>query len=326
MSKGLLDCARLGPGRAEISRSTLPRRARVPEIRRKVHRARRSVRDHGRQRPRTKRRGRIQGSRNGLACYDSPEYQAAKVDPPEIRGRRFHHHRRRLPTNPGGKPPLTSGKRPTMIKLYLRGPYLFAGIAYRAGGCRRRYSPCAISFAAEEQRKPEYLAINPKGRVPALVTDQGILTETPAMLAFIAQSFPRTQGWRRWTTRFSLPRCRPSTAICARRCMWPMPTACAAIAGPTIRPPSRRCSARCRRSGRRLLRADRAPDARGPWVMGETYTICDPYLFTMAQWLEEDGVDPSTVSEGHAITGAGCRNGRSAKGVAGWQTGLILGM
>ncbi len=32
---------------------------------------------------------------------------------------------------------------------------------------------------------------------------------------------------------------------------------------------------------------------RGPWVMGETYTICDPYLFTIAQWLEGDGVDPS---------------------------------
>ena len=30
---------------------------------------------------------------------------------------------------------------------------------------------------------------------------------------------------------------------------------------------------------------------RGPWVMGETYTICDPYLFTIAQWLEGDSVD-----------------------------------
>jgi len=29
-----------------------------------------------------------------------------------------------------------------------------------------------------------------------------------------------------------------------------------------------------------------------PWVMGEVYTICDPYLFTLAQWLEQDGVDP----------------------------------
>ena len=32
---------------------------------------------------------------------------------------------------------------------------------------------------------------------------------------------------------------------------------------------------------------------RGPWVMGDTYTTCDPYLFTMAQWLEQDGVDPA---------------------------------
>jgi glutathione S-transferase len=33
----------------------------------------------------------------------------------------------------------------------------------------------------------------------------------------------------------------------------------------------------------------------GPWVMGETYTICDPYLFTLAQWLEADGVDARSV-------------------------------
>jgi glutathione S-transferase len=34
---------------------------------------------------------------------------------------------------------------------------------------------------------------------------------------------------------------------------------------------------------------------KGPWVMGETFTICDPYLFTLAQWLEGDGVDLSTL-------------------------------
>ena len=30
---------------------------------------------------------------------------------------------------------------------------------------------------------------------------------------------------------------------------------------------------------------------QGPWVMGDTYTICDPYLFTLAEWLEGDRVD-----------------------------------
>jgi glutathione S-transferase len=53
-----------------------------------------------------------------------------------------------------------------------------------------RYSTVRIDFAVNEQQKPEYLAVNPKGRVPALVTDRGVLTESPAMLAFIAQSFP----------------------------------------------------------------------------------------------------------------------------------------
>ena len=31
----------------------------------------------------------------------------------------------------------------------------------------------------------------------------------------------------------------------------------------------------------------------GPWVMGESYTISDPYLYTVARWLEGDGVDPA---------------------------------
>ena len=31
----------------------------------------------------------------------------------------------------------------------------------------------------------------------------------------------------------------------------------------------------------------------GPWVMGGSYSICDPYLFTLAQWFEAAGVDPA---------------------------------
>ena len=32
---------------------------------------------------------------------------------------------------------------------------------------------------------------------------------------------------------------------------------------------------------------------RGPWVMGEAYTVADPYLFTIARWMEVDSVDPT---------------------------------
>ncbi len=30
---------------------------------------------------------------------------------------------------------------------------------------------------------------------------------------------------------------------------------------------------------------------KGPWVMGDTYTIADPYLYTLSTWLAGDGVD-----------------------------------
>jgi glutathione S-transferase len=77
-----------------------------------------------------------------------------------------------------------------MIKLFyaVNTCSLASHIALEEAGAE--YSTVRISFAADEQRGPEYLAINPKGRVPAMVTGNGILTETPAMLAFIAQSFP----------------------------------------------------------------------------------------------------------------------------------------
>jgi glutathione S-transferase len=32
---------------------------------------------------------------------------------------------------------------------------------------------------------------------------------------------------------------------------------------------------------------------KGPWVMGEDFSICDIYLLTIALWMESDGVDPA---------------------------------
>jgi glutathione S-transferase len=52
------------------------------------------------------------------------------------------------------------------------------------------YTPMRLSFADNDQRSAAYLQINPKGRVPALITDDGILTETPAVLSYIARTHP----------------------------------------------------------------------------------------------------------------------------------------
>ena len=54
-------------------------------------------------------------------------------------------------------------------------------------------APSRLDFKANQQQSPDYLKINAKGRVPALVTDKGIITENPAILAYIAQTFPKAK-------------------------------------------------------------------------------------------------------------------------------------
>lgn len=154
------------------------------------------------------------------------------------------------------------------------------------------YATARINFADDEQRKPAYLAVNPKGRVPALVTDRGTLTETPAMLAFIAQSFPLARLAPLDDPFFFAEVQAFNSFLCAtlhvahahrmRGNRWADDPA--AIAAMQRKVPE---------SVSACYDLIEASMLRGPWVMGESYTICDPYLFTMAQWLEQDGVDPS---------------------------------
>jgi len=154
------------------------------------------------------------------------------------------------------------------------------------------YSTARISFAADEQRGPEYLAINPKGRVPAMVTERGILTETPAILAFIAQSFPQA-GLAPLDDPFAFAEVQAfNSYLCstlhvahAHRMRGQRWADDAAAIAEMQRKVPQSVGACYDLIERHML--------KGPWVMGEAYTICDPYLFTLAQWLEADGVDPA---------------------------------
>jgi glutathione S-transferase len=47
-----------------------------------------------------------------------------------------------------------------------------------------------ISFARTEQRMPDFLALNPEGKVPTLVVDGRPLTEVAAILFYLAKRFP----------------------------------------------------------------------------------------------------------------------------------------
>ena len=183
-----------------------------------------------------------------------------------------------------------------MMKLYYAtGTCALAShIALEEAGAE--YSTVRISFAASEQRSPEYLAINPKGRVPSLVTDNGILTETPAMLAYIAQSFPKARlapledPFRFAEVQaFNSYLCSTVHIAHAHRMRghrWVDADDAAAIAAMQRKVPQSVTACF------ELIEHDML---KGPWVMGERYTICDPYLFTLAQWLEADGVDPNRI-------------------------------
>jgi glutathione S-transferase len=156
------------------------------------------------------------------------------------------------------------------------------------------YTAVRLDFRANQQNSPDYLAINPKGRVPALVTDRGVLTETPAILTYIAQTFPQAK-LAPLDDPFGLAQLQAFTSyLCStvhvahahklRGYRW--------AAEESSFADMRRMLPKSFGAAFALIERDML---RGPWVMGESYTICDPYLFTVAQWLEGDGVDVAAL-------------------------------
>jgi glutathione S-transferase len=157
------------------------------------------------------------------------------------------------------------------------------------------YELVRVDFAAGAQRKPEYVAINPKARVPSLVTDRGVLTETPAILVYIAQAWPATR-LAPLDDPFALAQVQAfNSYLCStvhvahahrmRGTRW--------SDDPTTIEGMKRGAPKSVAAAFALIENGMM---KGPWVTGEDYSICDPYLFTLAQWLEADGVDTRKLS------------------------------
>ncbi|WP_395699714.1 glutathione S-transferase family protein [Aquabacterium sp.] len=152
------------------------------------------------------------------------------------------------------------------------------------------YRAVRVDFARNEQRSPEYLKLNPKGRVPALVSDRGVLTETPAILQYVAQTHPAA-ALAPLDDAFALAQLNAfNSYLCStvhvahahmrRGYRWVDDEAAMAAMKQKVPQNMADCFA--------LIERDHL---QGPWVLGERYSIADPYLFTIAQWLAGDGVD-----------------------------------
>jgi len=147
-----------------------------------------------------------------------------------------------------------------------------------------------IDFSVAQENSPDYLAMNPKGRVPVLETPQGYLTETPAILVYLAQLYPES-NLAPLDDIFAFAELQAfNSYLCStlhvahahrmRGNRWADDPA-AIIAMQKKVPESVGDS----------FRYIEDNYLRGPWAMGENYTIADPYLFTLAQWMEADGVE-----------------------------------
>jgi len=181
---------------------------------------------------------------------------------------------------------------------------------YTSGTCARAshitleeagadYETVRVNFATNDQNKPEFLAINPKGRVPALVTDRGILTETPAILLYIAQCFPDA-GLAPVEDHFATAELQ---SINSYLCSTVHVFHAHRPRGSRWADDEASIDAMKKKVPENMLNAFQHIEKnmfKGPWVMGDTYTVADPYLFTLSCWLKGDGVnidDLPTIAE-----------------------------
>jgi glutathione S-transferase len=151
------------------------------------------------------------------------------------------------------------------------------------------YNAVRIDFMTGEQRSPAYLAVNPKGRLPSLVTEKGVLTETPAILVYLAQRFPEQDLAPSDPFEFAIAQAfnsyMASTVHVAhahkhRGARWADdPAAHEAM------------SAKVKENMTEYAQMIEAHYFKGPYVLGDKFSFCDPYMALVTRWFKDDEVD-----------------------------------
>jgi GST-like protein len=74
-----------------------------------------------------------------------------------------------------------------MIKFYFSGAPNPMKVALMLEECELAYQPVPVDTRKGEQHKPEYLAINPNGKVPAIVDGDAVVFDSNAILLYLAE-------------------------------------------------------------------------------------------------------------------------------------------
>jgi glutathione S-transferase len=178
------------------------------------------------------------------------------------------------------------------MKLFYAPQTISIAVAIALHEAKIDYTPVKLNFPTGEQAKPEYLAINPKGRVPAIVTQQGILTETGALLDYVAALAPKAN---------LVPK-DPFKAAQMRSVMYYLASTMHVNHAHKLRGhrwADQQSSfddmkAKTPQTMTESCRFIEDHALQGPFVMGDEITLADCYLYIVSTWLEGDGVDLNT--------------------------------
>ena len=144
------------------------------------------------------------------------------------------------------------------------------------------YALQLVSIPKDEQQAPEYLNVNPRGKIPALRTDEGVLTENVAILTYIARSFAQAQ---------LLPEEPIDMARSISHMAWlsnMVHPAFTHIVRPGRFATDEAAHANLKATGLanawKLLQELDALLADREWVLGSRYSVADPYTLVIYGW------------------------------------------
>jgi len=153
------------------------------------------------------------------------------------------------------------------------------------------YDAIRLVLADGDQKRPEYLAVNPRGRVPALVVDGTTIVENVAVLTTLAHLFPGA-GLLPLGDPIQLGRAYELLAWFASG----VHVSFAQFGRPERYTRDTDAWPALKAGGRENMLAayaeieTRLTDGR-PWLLGETFSLADPYALVFHRWAERLDVD-----------------------------------
>jgi len=156
------------------------------------------------------------------------------------------------------------------------------GVAYQAH---------RLDLAAGDQHSPDYLRVNPRGRVPTLTVNGEPVTEVLAVLTYLAHAYPHSE---------LLPLADPLKLAHAYEVMsWFASTvhvAFSQIARPERFADDDGVKAALATPGearfaRTLTDIERLARGPGPWLLGESFSAVDAYALVIWRWAERRSID-----------------------------------